>query len=329
MYTDEDLDEGISQGILTQESVDDFKKHLYDIKQTRHSDEEGLRLVSGFNDIFVVIACLLFMISSTWLLSNLNTSLAFLILALESWGLAEFFVKKKKLAMPSIVLLITFVVGTFGAGYFFAEDSHKLGAGVGASLTLVAIFFHWRRFKIPITIAALLASSVILATAISSYYFSFTGIYVQGTMMAGGLICFGYAMLWDSADTKRTTKKSDVAFWLHMLSAPLIVHPLFSMLGIVNGTGGMLELSFVLLFYIAMIVLSLIIDRRAFMVSTIIYVLYVMSKTFGNLEVEKSVSMAVTGVTLGLTLIFLSGFWARARGFILPKLPEVIRIKVP
>jgi hypothetical protein len=31
------------------------------------------------------------------------------------------------------------------------------------------------------------------------------------------------------------TYKSDVAFWLHLASAPLITHPIFGMLGVLDG----------------------------------------------------------------------------------------------
>jgi hypothetical protein len=66
------------------------------------------------------------------------------------------------------------------------------------------------------------------------------------------------------------------------------------------------------------------------MVSSIAYVLYSMSRTFESMgDSNTSAVLAMTGLVLGLTLVFLSGFWGTARGFIMPKLPEMIRSKVP
>jgi hypothetical protein len=42
-------------------------------------------------------------------------------------------------------------------------------------------------------------------------------------------------MFWDYADIHRVTYESDVAFWLHLASAPLIIHPIFGMLGVLDG----------------------------------------------------------------------------------------------
>jgi len=99
-------------------------------------------------------------------------------------------------------------------------------------------------------------------------------------MFVGGLVIFYIAMRWDVADVKRVTGKSDVAFWLHLIAAPLIVHPIFSNLGIFDGNQSTLNLALVLLLYVVLIVVSLIIDRRAFMVSSLVYVLAALTELF-------------------------------------------------
>ena len=37
-----------------------------------------------------------------------------------------------------------------------------------------------------------------------------------------GIGVFLFAMRWDSSDPARVTRRSDVAFWLHLLAAPMI-----------------------------------------------------------------------------------------------------------
>ena len=54
-------------------------------------------------------------------------------------------------------------------------------------------------------------------------------------VFAAGLAVFAFAMRWDTSDRARETRRSDVAFWLHLLAAPMIAHPLFHWLGITEG----------------------------------------------------------------------------------------------
>jgi hypothetical protein len=45
-----------------------------------------------------------------------------------------------------------------------------------------------------------------------------------------GLRVFAAAMSFDLSDRDRMTRRSDCAFWLHLLAAPLIVHSLISLI---------------------------------------------------------------------------------------------------
>ena len=49
-------------------------------------------------------------------------------------------------------------------------------------------------------------------------------------VFVAGLGVFAFAMRWDMTDPQRETRRSDVAFWLHLLAAPMIAHPLFNWL---------------------------------------------------------------------------------------------------
>lgn len=80
-------------------------------------------------------------------------------------------------------------------------------------------------------------------------------------------------MHWDMADPTRQTRKTDIAFWLHLLAAPLIVHPV-SLLGIEDGSASLGGTVLVLVIYALFAALSLAVDRRALMVSAMAYVLY-------------------------------------------------------
>ena len=77
MYTDEDLYSAVKAGVLKEESVNSFRKYMEASRNTKSEDEENFRLISGFNDIFVVVASLLFLISSAWLSNLVSIPLGF------------------------------------------------------------------------------------------------------------------------------------------------------------------------------------------------------------------------------------------------------------
>ena len=64
---------------------------------------------------------------------------------------------------------------------------------------------------------------------------------ILGLVLFLGVGIFLFAMWWDSSDRARLTRRADVAFWLHLLAAPMIVHPIFTLLGLNNGTANLGE----------------------------------------------------------------------------------------
>ncbi|TDP01845.1 hypothetical protein [Marinomonas balearica] len=331
MYTDEDLDNAAAQGIFQPEDVASFRDYMQSMRHTTSADEENVRLITSFNDIFVVIAMGLFLFSLVWLGDSFHDAVGPLLAAVASWGLAEFFVLKRKMALPAIVLLLSFTGGIFSACSIFfmsiiaAEENSLI---ISAIVTVAAAYLHWRRFAVPITIAAgAIATLVFFVSLALSVFPTLQDIqYIDELAFISGALLFAFAIWWDAQDRKRVKKQSDIAFWLHLSAAPLIVHSVFANLT-ADNTGGTQLLSIIAL-YLVLTVISLIIDRRAFMVSALAYVLYALvdfMNTYGMLED----SLATVGVTLGLSLLVLSGFWHKARAQIVRVLPDPVRIKVP
>jgi hypothetical protein len=112
------------------------------------------------------------------------------------------------------------------------------------------------------------------------------------------------------------------------MAAPMIVHPVFSSLGIFEGNQSLSNGLVVLALYLVVTTLSLIIDRRAFMVSALIYVLVALTELLENYGLEGD-TFAYVGVVIGFSLLMLSGFWARVRAYILNFVPASIRALVP
>lgn len=328
MYSDEDLDLAVKKGVFTATSVDEFRELVASSKETSVVDEENFRLVGGFNDIFIVIACALLLFSSLWVVSPINESLGYLVFAALSWALSEVFVKRRKMALPAIVLLLTFVGGAFSfAGSLLAADS-SYGVIFSTALATLAAYLHWRRFYVPITIAVGTGTGLaLLGSTVMSVFPASADLFMVTTFLCG-CIAFVLAMYWDAGDTSRRTRKSDVAFWLHLLSAPLIIHPIFSNLGVLEGNESLSNMLLIVLLYLLMTLVSISIDRRAFMVSSLMYVIYALVSLFEHYG-GVGYSFAVTGIVMGASLLLLSFYWHTVRAIFVQKLPERIQHYLP
>lgn len=376
MYSEEDINSAVEAGVLSEDAAASFRAHMSEVRGISRGDEENFRLLNSFNDIFVTIGIAIMLFAAgaigqqlgkmvvpvptmdwsketseaAWVAyqqqSGLSTAVSVAIaaglVALTSWPLAEFFTRRRRMALPSIVLLLAFVggvfVGSFAllvsligserseplAGYFMA------GAGVVAAL---AASLHWLRFKVPITVAA--GSAALAATLIGMVLAALEPVNVDTRQVAlwlafiAGLAVFAFAMRWDLSDPVRTTRRSDVAFWLHLLAAPMIAHPIFATLGVMGGSEiGVGKAIAVLAIYLVFGIVALIVDRRALLVSALVYVLVALAFLFDRFGAVE-LTVALTALVIGSALLTLSAFWAPIRRGVLGIVPEYWRHALP
>ena len=136
-----------------------------------------------------------------------------------------------------------------------SDRSRAAGALVAAG----AAWLHWKRFHVPITVAAGAAAVVGLRRwRWSPPRSATTAIRRMRDLMLGcGAACSASACSCSRcAGTRRTrrrvTRRSDVAFWLHLLAAPMIVHPVFTLLGLNDGSATIGEGLVVVLLYVVL-----------------------------------------------------------------------------
>ena len=141
-----------------------------------------------------------------------------------------------------------------------------------------------------------------------------------GCVLLLGVGVFLFAMRWDASDQARVTRRSDVAFWLHLLAAPMIVHPVFTLLGLNDGNATIGEGLVVILLYVVLAIAALAIDRRALLVSALAYVLYALTELFKQIGAVE-LSVALTALVIGSALLLLSAFWHQARRLVVNRLP--------
>lgn len=322
MYSEEDLASAVRAGVISEESARAFRQHVAAAKRLPAVDEEYVRLLSGFNDIFVVIATVLLLISVGWIGSAWQPWAGPLAITVAAWGLAEVFTLRRRMALPSIVLLVAFIGGVFATARAVLDH-----VAVASVLAAVAAWPHWVRFKVPITVAA---GAAALVGCLVSVLIRFPEAERWATMvfLAAGVLVFLLAMRWDASDVRRETRRSDVAFWLHLLAAPLLVHPVVSMLGLFDGKAHMAQAFGVASLYVLLSLVSLAIDRRAMMVSALAYVLYsftALLKQHGWV----SLGFASTALVIGSALLMLSAYWQSSRTFVLQRCPAGLRKRLP
>jgi len=361
MYSQQELDDAVASGVITAEAAAALRAHIERQRTTSIPDEEQFRLITGFNDIFVSIAAAILLFAVGWIGQSIGQAtglvisdhgelgpsfLAPLAIAATSWGLALFFTGRRRMALPSILLLLAFVGGVLATSAFalvqiigpdrFNNDNQVLAAtvgGVSAAIAAAAAWLHWRRFHVPITVAAgaaavaglFLAIVVAIVQPVDSH--SAKNL-ILGFVLLLGIGMFLFAMWWDSSDRARLTRRSDVAFWLHLLAAPMIAHPIFALLGLTNGTVTTVEGLLVVGLYVLFGLTALAVDRRALLVSALAYVLYALTelfKQFGAVELN----IALTALVIGSALLLLSAYWHQARRLIVMRLPSSLQGRLP
>ena len=331
MYSETDLESAIVAGVLSTDAANALRTHVASQRATPLVDEENFRLLTGFNDIFVSIAGVLLLVGASWIGGTLHPAVGAAAVAALAWGLSEYFTRIRRMALPSILFLLAFVGGIFGVAAVLTGGSNIDGSdpqgaimlALAAACAVGAAWAHWRRFKVPVTIAAGAAAGAGVVTALLVAAVPAIETLILPLLLILGLCVFAFAMRWDMQDRERITRKSDVAFWLHLLAAPMIVHPIFSMLGVLDGNASIATAVIVVSLYIVMGIIALAVDRRALLVSALAYVviaLIALFREFGALSLN--VAMAV--FVIGSALLLLSAFWQHARAFILARLPKSV-----
>ena len=138
MYSQNELDEAVAAGAISADAATALRSYIEGQRSLPTPDEEQFRLITGFNDIFVSIAAaiLLFAVGfiGQWIGQRTGSrhrrrrarrSSRRCSSRRPAWGLALFFTAKRRMALPSILLLLAFV------GSVFATVGLALVLGVG------------------------------------------------------------------------------------------------------------------------------------------------------------------------------------------------------
>lgn len=339
MITDEHIDLGVARGIISPEQAAQLRALATapgasaTAGQEIDPDDERFRLIGGFNDVFVSIGVALLVSALFGLTSTLGFGAGFAIIAMATaWALSEVFARRLRLALPAIALALMFagaggiaammgVEGVLHVAGTADEGSSMLSwtaFGLGGALS--ALLHNWR-FRVPID-AAIVAGGLVCATvgALGVVAPEWTKEHRPLVLAGLGAIVLVLAIRIDATDRDRVTRRSDVAFWLHMLAAPMLVQALSSLLfGSVSQIGAVQAIGILALFLVLGLI-ALILDRRALLVSGLSYagiaIGYLLSESLA-----KDVSLSLTLLGLAALVLLLSAQWRSLRRVALCVLP--------
>ncbi len=334
MITNQIIQKAVADGVITADQADRLRALAE--AEAVPVDPEKLRFITGFGDIFVAIGLVLFLSALGIFLGGSGQAATGVGLALASWGLAEFFTRKRRMALPSILLLGSFVGAVFLAvlGLVRGEDTMIIGPQSKADHFIIpavvaagAAYLHYRRFQLPIAPAAGGAALMLmLAAVLFAAVPDIADRVLPYLMVLGGLLFFLIALRLDYRDPNRETRQTDMAFWLHLLAAPMIVHPVMHWADAL-GRDSRPELTLVLFALLALVALAA--DRRAILVSGLVYAGVAIAYISRSGPSMEDLSVTVALLLLGGLILLLSAGWQALRRGLLRLLPDAIRRALP
>lgn len=339
------------------------------------SVDDQMRLVGGGNDIFVTVGIILLFSGALFALQSVfapGDNLIWVIMAISGWLVAEIVTRQKRMRLSSTLLALVFVVATVSlltellSGQIsfptqinafsllaLRSDAGEIALLLGGGL-IVSATVYFARFKVPVLagVVAIAATGLAFLGAVVFYHDQLVSGAVAAPLpeqladivanalvvpLVCGLLIFAVAVALDLHDRERQTVWSDCAFWLHVVSAPLLVHPLFILATGQEVLSGQIEpgisASILLgLMITTFVIVALAIDRRSLLAPTLAY--------FGSVGIYYLINGAAntTGIppfaliliVIGAVVILFGAGWQRIRRLIIrPLVPTSILNRLP
>lgn len=334
MIRQDDIEAAISGGILTAEQGRALERLAHERRQSRVlalGREERFRLLGGFNDVFIALGVIL--LSIALFLSPILGVMVF-------WGLAELLTGRLKLVGPSIVIVVflCWFAAMLGLEAFgrlvplIALQTDRPITSNGYLSVAVAVAamagLHYARFRFPFALFALAGAAVTFMMALTAYVLepSVSAAVRPWVAVGLGLMVFAAAMWFDVSDPERTTRRADCGFWLHLLAAPLIVHPVASPLithPVFGRSADVIAepaIGLVVVLIGALAILALVVDRRALLVAGLAYLGAAMS--YGLTKLAGDAGTILTLAAMGCMIIVLGIGWRQIRAALMSRLPD-------
>lgn len=309
-------------------------------------DTEAPRFVRGFHDVLITIGVAIVM-AGVWGVGAFVAALPALIL------LAEVLVKRQRLALPAVLLTVLYVHWILVTMVLVRDE--LIGKPDDPFLDFLLIVlpfalllppFYWR-YRIPLSLsfwflslAAVALGLVFLALARltgSTDIIADRPMVSAGIFLVAALALFAVAMVYDLSDRLRVTRRSDIAFWLHLVTAPALLYATlcFVFLGdfandtLFSSNKGLRETAVIVAVVLVLMLIGLVIDRRAFVTSGLLSLGLATASLLQQMDAPPKNYVFLTLLIVGLVVLTIGIGWPHFRRWAVSPLPVALKEKLP
>ena len=334
--TPDQITKALEAGIISEAQAKTMraKAGIEDNNLAQIGNEDEMRFLRSFSDVFMSIGVGIFAFGLSVFAGLMGGGTSFLIAAVVMWLMAEFFGRKKRAHLPTLITALAFLLFTQRGVHVVLGNMGFGGDILTALITLGAMLLFYLRIRLPFCITLIaLAGLYLTAALVNKVAPEFLTAQFGLGLFLSGLVIFAVALVYDMRDKHRTTRFADNAFWLHFLAAPLIIHGLavqtvslkkdmlFNLIPTVSLDRGD---AFIVIIIVAVITfIGLAINRRALIVSSLGYAAFAMGYLFDGVGMTFGTVVAITFLLLGAAVIFLGAGWHTARNGLLKVLPKL------
>lgn len=309
-------------------------------------DTESPRFVRGFHDVLITIGVCIAM-AGIWGVSSIFGVLPAVII------LAEILVRRQRLALPAVVLTLMFAHWILTTGIVVLDD--LLGQDVEPMLHFVVLTLpfavlmapFYLRYRIPlalslwiVSLAAILLGLLFLGLSRASGQPDFITAHPSQSaaiFLAGALALFAVAMRYDLSDRFRVTRRSDVAFWLHLAAAPALLYAMLALVflrdfnndALFSAEKGLPDALIVVVIVAVFMTIGLVIDRRAFVTSGLVSLGLATASLLQKTSAAPETYVFATLLIVGLVVLTIGVGWPHFRRFAVTPLPSALKEKLP
>ncbi|NVK17713.1 MAG: hypothetical protein HWE30_03350 [Methylocystaceae bacterium] len=298
-------------------------------------EDEPFAIFLGFSEIFISIGLCILYAGTLGVLAFLSSPFASAsLMAILSILLSHYFIKKRRMVLPSIIATSAFAITTIVALITMAE-------GMISNLTpsslfvcslivfcLLIVMFRFYRFPYLAFIAGCTGLMSMLSLGGLVYTTEYEHITptkmldltVQPALAASillfGLITLIIGLYFDFRDPHRIGNASKTAFWLHLLAGPALLNVFAFNL---YYDGNLISYALTAILLCLFVIIALVIDRRSFISTGIIYMSFLLSWATKSIGIDTDyISLFI----LGLAITVLATWWHAWRHRLMNFLPE-------
>lgn len=316
-----DLDDALRKGVISSEQYEALRANA----GRGPISGEPVRVVNRFSEVFLTIGLLIAAMGVSSLTGadfekhpGAMTS-AWIALAAVT---GEAFWRTRRARLPVITTTLLAAFAAYGGISTLIQGMSPRDLPLAREAipylgVLALLVLGLVRYRIPFLIGPLGVTVALIAVFASGWL----GNLLLGLLGLAGVGFLGAAVWLDRTDPQRTGEASQHAFWAYLVGSPMLLHPIFITLIVeMVGDGKTVppEAWMILIGLTALVtLLGLILDRRAPVNATFLYVALMLGQATQN--------VGMTSLAIGLYIIALGFGWERLRRAVLsvPRLRQI------